>query len=167
VYVFDENRARWDEYFVTTDGFLSKMPIRVRALKMQHKPATEFRCARNGASPLAGVITIRNAKHAGKVWIGFSDVEWTDAVFVAHQDMLDIRMPGQLIVNIENHTAGITEDVLHSLPLQTFQQYLGPIPLHCTLSFWRCCARICSIRSRPASFNFCNRLRSMVSAAVR
>ncbi|MBA4263247.1 MAG: hypothetical protein C0443_14845, partial [Comamonadaceae bacterium] len=66
--------------------FLSKMPPRIRALKAQPKPKTEFQCARNGAAPLAGVITIRNAKHAGKVWIGFSDVEWTDAVFVAHQD---------------------------------------------------------------------------------
>lgn len=85
VYVFDEKRAHWDEYFVTTDGFLSKMPPRIRALKVQAKPATEFQCARNGAAPLAGVITIRNAKHAGNVWIGFSDVEWTDAVFMAHQ----------------------------------------------------------------------------------
>lgn len=86
VYVFDEKRTHWDEYFVTTDGFLSKMPPRIRALKQQAKPATEFRCARNGAAPLAGVITIRNAKHAGNVWIGFSDVEWTDAVFAAHLD---------------------------------------------------------------------------------
>lgn len=85
VYVFDEKRTHWDEYFVTTDGFLSKMPPRIRALKVQPKPKTEFQCARNGAAPLAGVITIRNAKHAGKVWIGFSDVEWTDAVFMAHQ----------------------------------------------------------------------------------
>lgn len=85
VYVFDEKRTHWDEYFVTTDGFLSKMPPRIRALKQQAKPTTEFRCARNGAAPLAGVITIRNAKHAGKVWIGFSDVEWTDAVFSAHE----------------------------------------------------------------------------------
>ena len=84
VYVFDEKRNHWDEYFVTTDGFLSKMPPRIRALKQQAKPATEFRCARNGAAPLAGVITIRNAKHAGKVWIAFSDVEWTDAVLAAH-----------------------------------------------------------------------------------
>ena len=85
VYVFDEKRNHWDEYFVTTDGCLSKMPPRIRALKMQHRPATEFQCARNGGAPLAGVITIRNAKHAGKVWIGFSDVEWTDAVYMAHQ----------------------------------------------------------------------------------
>lgn len=84
VYVFDEKRNLWDEYFVTTDGFLTKMPPRIRALKVQPKPATEFSCARNGAAPLAGVITIRNAKHAGNIWIAFSDVEWTDQVFLDH-----------------------------------------------------------------------------------
>lgn len=84
VYVFDEKRNQWDEYFVTADGFLSKMPPRLCALKAQPTPATEFSCARNGAAPLAGVITIRNAKHASKVWIAFSDVEWTDQVFADH-----------------------------------------------------------------------------------
>ncbi|TDM08509.1 MAG: hypothetical protein C4K60_03465 [Ideonella sp. MAG2] len=84
VYVFDEKRNHWDEYFVTTDGYLSKLPPRVRALKAQAKPAIEFQCARNGVAPLAGVITIRNALHADKVWMAFSDVEWTDAVFAAH-----------------------------------------------------------------------------------
>ena len=84
VYVFDEKRKLWDEYFVTADSVLSKMPPRIRALKVQAKPATDFSCARNGAAPLAGVITIRNAKHAGNVWIAFSDVEWTDQVFLDH-----------------------------------------------------------------------------------
>lgn len=75
VYVYDEARKHFDEYFVTADGFMSKMPPRVWALKQQHKPATEFSCARNGAAPLANVITIRNPKHATKVWIAFSNAE--------------------------------------------------------------------------------------------
>lgn len=86
VYVFDEARKHWDEYFVTADGFLSKMPPRVLAFKVQAKPATEFRCARNGSAPLAGVITIRNPKYATKVWIAFSNVEWTPAIFKNHED---------------------------------------------------------------------------------
>lgn len=87
VYVFDEKHNQWDEYFVTADGFLSKMPPRVCALKAQPKPATEFSCARNGAAPLAGVITIlapKRATAARNVWIAFSDVEWTDQVFSDH-----------------------------------------------------------------------------------
>lgn len=122
VYVYDQARDQWAEYFVTVDGILSKLPPRVLAkkegptpnpfapiqstssdnpvsqvgdaqqvayteglvLKSQAKPATEFRCARNGSAPLAGVITIRNPKHANKVWIAFSNVEWTHAVFQKH-----------------------------------------------------------------------------------
>jgi hypothetical protein len=86
VYVYDEARKHFDEYFVTADGFMSKMPPRVWAFKQQHKPATEFSCARNGAAPLANVITIRNPKHATKVWIAFSNAEWTKALFDQHQD---------------------------------------------------------------------------------
>jgi hypothetical protein len=86
VMVFDEARNHWDEYFVTLDGYLTKMPPRVRALVTRPRPATEFACARNGVAPMAGVVTIRNAKHATKVWFGFSDVEWTDAVFQKHLD---------------------------------------------------------------------------------
>ncbi|MBP7485767.1 MAG: hypothetical protein KA781_10705, partial [Aquabacterium sp.] len=86
VYVYDEARKHFDEYFVTADGFLSKMPPRIWALKQHHQTATEFRCARNGAAPLAGVITIRNPKYATKVWIAFSNAEWTKALFDKHQD---------------------------------------------------------------------------------
>lgn len=85
VYVFDEKRSHWDEYFVTTDGFLTKLPMRT-VVRIRQQPAAEFQCARNGAAPLAGVITIRNARHAGAIWIAFSDVEWTDRIFTAHQD---------------------------------------------------------------------------------
>jgi hypothetical protein len=101
VYVFDEKRNHWDEYFVTADGYLTKLPTR-SVIKIRQPVATEFRCARNGAAPLAGVITIRNAKHAGKVWIAFSDVEWTDAVFKAHQSA-DVRQRHMTCVTV---TAG-------------------------------------------------------------
>ncbi|MFT4266673.1 MAG: hypothetical protein QM586_05530 [Xenophilus sp.] len=83
VYVFD--RTYRDEYFVTADGFLTKMPPRPKT-GSRPVPATEFACARSGAAPLAGVITIRNPKHASDVWIGFSDVEWTDATWELHEN---------------------------------------------------------------------------------
>lgn len=85
VYVYDEARKHWDEYFVTADGFLTKLPPRPKS-GTRAAPATEFACARNGAAPLAGVITIRNPKHATNIWIGFSDVEWTDDTLVKHND---------------------------------------------------------------------------------
>lgn len=86
VYVHDEARKRWDEYVVTADGFLTKMPPMVMAFKVQSTPATTFRCARNGAAPLAGVISIQNPKHATQVWIAFSNVQWTPAVWQKHAD---------------------------------------------------------------------------------
>jgi hypothetical protein len=67
------------------DGFLSKMPPRVWAFKAQARPATEFQCARSGAAPLASVITIRNPKHATRVWIAFSNAAWTQALFQKHE----------------------------------------------------------------------------------
>ncbi len=98
VYVFDEARKHWDEYFVTADSFLSKMPPRVLAFKVQAKPATEFRCARNGSAPLAGIITIRNPKYATKVWIAFSNVEWTPAIFKNHEDAAHRQLHMRCIV---------------------------------------------------------------------
>ena len=86
VYVFDEARKRWDEYFVTGDSFLTKMPPRTKGIKVQQQPATVFQCARNGVAPLAGVITVRNPKHATNIWIAFSDVEWTASTFEKHHD---------------------------------------------------------------------------------
>lgn len=86
VYVHDEARKRWDEYFVTADGFLTKMPPMVMAFKVHPTPATTFRCARNGAAPLAGVITIQNPKHATKIWIAFSSVQWTHTIWQKHAD---------------------------------------------------------------------------------
>jgi len=84
VYVYDEARKNWGEYFVTVDGFLTKLPPRPKQ-GTRPAPATNFACARNGLAPLAGVITIRNPIHATNIWIGFSDVEWTDATFEKHQ----------------------------------------------------------------------------------
>ncbi len=110
VYVHDEARKHWDEYFVTADGFLTKLPQRPNT-GTRAAPATEFACARNGAAPLAGVITIRNPKHATNIWVGFSDVEWTEDTLNRHNDaayrqrhMQKITISGGK-VNPQPHTA--------------------------------------------------------------
>ncbi|UCV30279.1 T6SS effector BTH_I2691 family protein [Ferribacterium limneticum] len=110
VYVYDEARKHWDEYFVTADGFLTKLPPRPKT-GTRAAPATEFACARNGAAPLAGVITIRNPKHATNIWIGFSDVEWTDDTLTKHNDAAYRQRHMQKVVisggkvNPQPHTA--------------------------------------------------------------
>ena len=114
VYVFDEARKQWDEYFVTADGFLTKLPPRPQT-GTRAAPATAFACARNGAAPLAGVITIRNPKHASSIWIGFSDVEWTADTLNRHNDAAYRQRHMQKIaisagkVNPQPHTAPLEQ----------------------------------------------------------
>lgn len=88
VYVYDERYAnQWDEYFVTNDGHLTKLPLRMVCSPIPPKPpATEFACARTGARPMASVITIRNPKHAKTLWLSFSDTQWTDDLMKRHND---------------------------------------------------------------------------------
>ena len=150
VYVFDEKRTHWDEYFVTTDGFLSKMPPRIRALKVQPKPKTEFQCARSGGAPLAGVITIRNAKHAGNVWIGFSDVEWTDAVFMAHQAE-DHRQKHMKCITV---TGGKVAEQPDTAPLEQLEQVVPEFKMpkvQAQNSFGKWCPHAYNSRSGAAS----------------
>ena len=146
VYVYDE-RGYWDEYFVTSDGFLSKLPPRPKAVKTDQRREPEFACARSGAAPLAGVITIRNAKHAKAVWIGFSDVEWTDATLAKNNDaayrakhMIKIVVSGGK-VSTQPHTAHM-DQVDHVVPEfilcgrqgQKDPKPLGTIPVHSRLA---------------------------------
>jgi hypothetical protein len=86
VYVYDERYAnQWTEYFVTDDGYLTKLPMRMQCSATPPKPpSTAFACARTGARPLASVISIRNPKHANTLWLSFSDVQWTDEVMQQH-----------------------------------------------------------------------------------
>ena len=88
-------------------------------------------------------------------------------LLVPHQVVFDFRSAGQLIIQVDNRSPWIPEDVLHPLPLKTFENNLGAVHFHETFSFARYLARICSMRSRPASFSFWRRLRSRVSSAVR
>lgn len=125
VYVYDEARKRWDEYFVTADGFLTKLPERIRAFKVRHNIATHFRCARNGAAPLAGVITIRNPKHATRVWIGFSDVQWTDAVLSQHDDAA-VRQRHMTCITV---SGGKVEPQAHTAPIEQVGQWLPEFQL--------------------------------------
>ena len=84
VNVFDEARKRWETYFVTADGYLSKMAQKVGATPVV--PAKPFNCPDEGHRAIASCISIPDPKNASKFWIGFSDVAWTDAVRKKHGD---------------------------------------------------------------------------------
>ena len=84
LYVYDEARNRWDDYFVTAQSYYFKLastpgtPVVI--------PEKEFDCACERHRAIASCITIPDAKRATNVWIGFSDVQWTDNVRQRHAD---------------------------------------------------------------------------------
>lgn len=82
--VYDEARKRWDSYFVTPDGYFFKLQQTPGVKPVV--PAKPFNCPDMGHRAIASCITVSDPKNATKIWLGFSDVMWTDAVRKAHGD---------------------------------------------------------------------------------
>lgn len=78
VNVFDEARNRWEMYHVTGDGYYFRMPLQAGVIPI--KPSKPFNCADLAHRAVASCITVPDPANASTVWIGFSDVIWTDAV---------------------------------------------------------------------------------------
>ena len=85
VNVFDEARRRWEAYFVTADGYLFKL-LQTRGVTPKG-PQRPFNCPDEGHRAIASCITVPDPLNATKVWIGFSDALWTDAVRKANDDV--------------------------------------------------------------------------------
>ena len=112
--VFDEARKRWESYFVFADGFYSKLTQTPGVIAVV--PAKPFNCPDQGHRAIASCITISDPKNATKVWIGFSDVLWTDAVRKKHADaayrkrhMVAIDVKAALGGNAGPHTRPIAQ----------------------------------------------------------
>jgi hypothetical protein len=82
--VYDEARKRWEEYFITADGYLFKLMNTPGVIPVV--PTKPFSCPDEAHRALASCITVQDPKQATTVWLGFSDVCWTDAVRKAHED---------------------------------------------------------------------------------
>jgi hypothetical protein len=82
LYVYDEARDRWESYFVTPQAMFFKLAETPGIPPVL--PKKPFDCADLSHRALASCITIRDAKNATNVWLGFSDVEWTAAVREKH-----------------------------------------------------------------------------------
>lgn len=84
VNVFDEARRRWETYFVTPEGYFFKlldMPGVAAAV-----PQKPFNCPDERHRAVASCITVPDPRNASKIWIGFSDAQWTDTVRKANED---------------------------------------------------------------------------------
>lgn len=84
VYLYDEARKRWEAYFVTADGYLAKFLMTTGAAPVV--PAKPFNCPDQGHRAVASCIMVPDPKRATGIWIGFSDVLWTDRVRKANED---------------------------------------------------------------------------------
>lgn len=85
VNVFDEARRRWEAYFVTKEGYLFKLLETPGVIAVV--PKKPFNCPDEAHRAVASCITVTDPGNASRVWIGFSDVRWTDAVRNANEDV--------------------------------------------------------------------------------
>lgn len=83
LYVYDEARKRWDAYFVTPQSLFFKIASTPGVIPIT--PKKPFDCPDQGHRAVASCITIPDAKNATKVWLGFSDVQWTKEVMDRHE----------------------------------------------------------------------------------
>jgi len=84
VYVFDEKRKKWKGYFVTDNACLLEFDIQTTFGKSAVKgvnPQSAYPCNPAKYGLLAACITVEKAEEAGNLWIAFSDVQWTEAVW--------------------------------------------------------------------------------------
>lgn len=87
VYVYDEAREAWSAYFVTNNAFLEPLPgayLKPNEDRAVLNPDKKPCQASNYGK--AACITILDPHEATIVWIGFSDVEWSEDVFDQHRN---------------------------------------------------------------------------------
>lgn len=82
LYVYDEKRDQMDAWWGTEQGYFMRLPpgTVVSADARNAQP-----CNDTGHPELAGCIAIADAENTGTVWLGYSDVQWTQAVIDAHR----------------------------------------------------------------------------------
>jgi hypothetical protein len=86
LYVYDEVRREWSGYVVTADGYYYYFNPEKEPPKSE---TVVFSCSQSPVDKaLASCITVKHttALPAGKVFLGFSDVAWTPAVFARYKE---------------------------------------------------------------------------------
>jgi hypothetical protein len=83
LYVYDE-RGTWGKYWITPQGYLMKVAIgglMNAAYTVGREP-----CDKTGHKEIAACITVNDPDNAKRIWVAFSDAEWTARVLKLHQD---------------------------------------------------------------------------------
>jgi len=117
LYTYDEARKRWDGYFVNDGGYYLRFDIKQPmspALAKARQPCTD-----EGHQEIASCVTIRDPKNATKVWFGFSDVEWTQAVLKRHEDA-DYRKRHMRLLDVKAWLS--SKQHPHAQPIEAIQE---------------------------------------------
>ncbi|HEY9100118.1 MAG TPA: T6SS effector BTH_I2691 family protein [Thiobacillus sp.] len=112
LYVYDEARKRWEGYFITNSAHFMRFQVGKpipSAFTGDKKP-----CDRTGHPQIAGMITISDPKNASRVWLGFSDVEWTEAVLLKHE-AADYRKKHMQVVDVKKALAQGKQPNVHAI----------------------------------------------------
>ena len=84
LYVFDERRNEWSGYVVNSQSYLCSFDIHARTAPTVGDKEFNSVCKAKNDAYLARCITVKDAAHATKIWLGFSDTIWTPDVLQKH-----------------------------------------------------------------------------------
>jgi hypothetical protein len=114
LYIFDEARNRWEVYYVTPESHFFRIAETPGIPPVL--PKKPFDCPDEGHRALASCITIPDARNATKVWLGFSDTQWTKAVRDKHADAA-YRKRHMRCVDVKSFAA--SADAVHCIGIHT------------------------------------------------
>jgi hypothetical protein len=80
LYTFDEARGEWSAYVVNDQTYLYQFDFHANSPPQVPEKAFSEACKRKGDPYIARCITVKDAEHASNIWLGFSDVMWTQDV---------------------------------------------------------------------------------------
>jgi hypothetical protein len=80
LYTFDEARGEWSAYVVNDQAYLYQFDFHANSPPQVPDKAFSEACKRKGDPYIARCITVKDAAHASNIWLGFSDVMWTQDV---------------------------------------------------------------------------------------
>ncbi|CAB3751499.1 T6SS effector BTH_I2691 family protein [Paraburkholderia solisilvae] len=84
LYVFDEQRNEWSGYVVNEQSYLYAFDVHAKSPPQVGNKTFNDACKAKSDPYKARCITVKDAAHATRVWLGFSDTPWTSAVLSKH-----------------------------------------------------------------------------------
>lgn len=114
LYVYDEGIDYWSAYVVSSQGNLFEFDIQA---KSPPDIGDKHPCSRGSDPYKARCITVPDVQSATKLWLGFSDTAWTQAVLDKHQSA-DYRQAHMTCIDVAQWMAsGANQNHMASMDL--------------------------------------------------